>query len=172
MAIVTTDDVIAELPTLKLSTTTVPSLAQVTTYITEIEQEVQARLLSCSAPYPPDGTPAAQFLKRTILEGVRWMTLRAKYTLSAANSQSPDIDRAYKAYMDRLGVICDVARSVAQVMDTQTGQAAPARTPQVAHADLGPNLSSSFGEWTQAVDTVDQMRTAQRWTGNRPWPLQ
>jgi hypothetical protein len=172
MAIVTLDDVRMELPKLKLDPTTEPSDSNVTSMIAETQSEVQARLEACGMTWPPDGSAAADYLKRTVLEGVRWLVLRAKYTFSSSQGQSLDIDRAYKAYMDRLSSVCDVARAAQNVQDTQTGQPAFNRNPKVCRTDLQPNLSSSFATWTEAVDIVDSIRTAERWNGLRPWPLQ
>lgn len=171
MSIVVLDDVRNELPGLVLSPTTMPNETQVTGFIGNIESEVRAQLEACVAPWPADGTSAAAYLKRTILEGVRWLTLRAKFALSSSASQSPDIDRAYKAYMDRIGDICDIARSITNTVDTQAGQAPARRIPTVAPTDLQPILSGTFNEWTQAVDIVDQQRQSIRYTGRRPWPL-
>jgi hypothetical protein len=174
LSLISLDDVRAELPNVQITQSSVPNQDTVTGFIANTEAEVRALLEACPAPWPVDTTSVAgSFLKLTILEGVRWRVLRTIFTFQGTQGQSPDVNTTGQAYEKRLGRLCDIARALRNELDeAASGQLTPgSMEPAVALADLTPNLSSSAFEYTQAVDVVDTIRTLNRSTGRRPWPL-
>jgi hypothetical protein len=169
MALVTLADVQADMPNLTISAQTKPSDVQVTQYIADITAEVQAALDSFGVPLPADaGTAPGQFLRRTILEGAKWLTLRARYGASAAEQTPKEVDRAGDAYKDRLSQMEMIARALRVAAPATAGRQVPA----IAAVNNAPALAASFDEWTAARDFVDTRRLINRAAGSvTPWPL-
>ena len=159
-AAITHADVQAELPSVEIDEESLPNTAQVDMYIADTEAEVRAIWESCGGLWPPDTSSSAwAFIRRTELEGVRWLVLRAKYAMVPSVAGSPDIQLAQQAYTNRLDRLCPLARAGVPAAGTDgggsVGPGAPGNRPLAALPAGAPRLWPSFGEWTEAAVAVD-----------------
>jgi hypothetical protein len=174
VALVTYADVQAELPGFDFDDDSEPNPAQVQQYIRDIEAEVQALFYSADpgVQWPIVATsPAAAFLRRTILEGVRWMFLRAKYALSSSQSASSDIDRARDAYNDRLRRVPDMSNAIGKIGSGNPGDVPSANDngPVLAEPKGRGRFWQSANEWSIEREWWDERRMGLR---SRPvWPF-
>ena|SRR5262252_1509318 len=169
-AAITHADVQAELPSVEIDDESLPNRAQVDQYIADTEGEVMAIWESCGGVWPPDASTSAwAFIRRTELEGVRWLVLRAKFAMVPSVAASPDIQLAQAAYQSRLDRLCNLAR---QGVPATTGAGASAGSagtgPLLALAPGAPRLWPSFGEWTEAQVWADAGSVRR---GGQPYPL-
>lgn len=138
------------LPQMVINTTSKPSEAQVSGMITNITAEVRARLQACGAVWPADpASDPAIFLKQTIMEGIIYSVLRARFMLTKGAMQPEEVSNARTAYNDRLKVICDVARGV---QSAQTSEVAGVWWPTLGWAGDTPNLTGDFFDYTMQRD--------------------
>lgn len=155
--LVTRADVEAELPGLTIEDDTEPNAAQVDQYLADIIGEVTAILLSADpgVTMPTSALSAeAVFVRRTILEGARWMVLRAKYALTSSSGQSADIAEARNAYNDRLRRLPQIASALVIIEE-------PTSPPVDADPD-GPIIAGM-------KETGRMYESAEEWTERRLW---
>lgn len=164
MSIITVADLQDELPELVLTTASAPTIAQVTKYIAEIEDEVRGALSACFAPWPVDPTSIdASYMQQLILEGVKYKTLRARFWLSSAEATPPEVARCGKEYQTRLGSICDIAKALREFPGGETPEAT---YPGVDMGRFAPSLYGSFEQYTFDRAMIDFWRAL-----NNPGPL-
>lgn len=159
--LVTLADMQDELPGLSITPTTRPTARQVEGYIADTEAEVRARLVGLGAVWPtvPIGD-AALFLRRTILEGVRYQVLRARYTFTRSEAQPEEIAFARDAYNDRLKALPSIAASLRAVTPVAV---AGRTTPLVLRPEDAPQRGESFSEYTTRLDPYSVRRGVLPW---------
>lgn len=145
---ITLADVREALPYVDIGLDTTPTEDQVDKYITTTEGEVRVLLVSAGGVWPTDPTSdAATFLHRTILEGVKELTLRAIYGQTADDGVPSEVEAAATAYKDRLAMLPKIAKGMKQETNTTSGARS---TPLVAYPFGSPALNGSFADWTKA----------------------
>lgn len=146
MPVVTVLDVQNELAVVTISATSKPSTSQVEGFIRDIEAQVRGLLSGCGATWPsdPEGD-AATFLRRTVLEGVRYLTLRAKYALTSSDGIPDEVQMARDAWNDAKKDICKVA---AGVQNATPVEERGAYGPGVGGSINGPALAGSLFDYT------------------------
>lgn len=160
MPIVDLDDVRAELPKFPLSDTTVPSVTSVEHYIARIEAEVRAMVAGLGGVWPDDDmSDAAQMLHGTVLEGVRWLVMRARYALQNTDAASLELGEARAAYKDALARVKSV---VAGLSSVQTDEQAGTGGPRIGPASPVIYRSDSLEEFTIDMDRASR-RADRRW---------
>ena len=145
--IVTWADVQNEIPGLDLSATSTPSVPDVVGYIGDIEGEVQAHLTAYGSGMPDPETPEAALLKRIILEGCRWLTLRGMFAASRSEFVPDDVRDARDTYREMLKEIRIIAQAIRKVNPAM----ATSSLPLLGTAQNAPTLGVSFTEYTQYV---------------------
>lgn len=158
----TIEDLRNQMPQFGLTATSTPNEAQAQGYIDQIESEIRALVLGYDGPWPPlAGSPGADFVKLTVLEGARWLVLRARYEMSKG-SAVPEIalEQARLAYNDRKRDLAGVVEG----MIRETWQNATP-DPAINYPVIGDQTDAP----TQAGDLYDYTRrrqlTADRWGG-------
>lgn len=152
MPIITIADVRAELPTVQITASSQPSENDVEGYITDIEAQVYAQVIAGGQAYPTlPSQPGWTMLRRVILEGVRFLVLRAKFAL--AGEPPPEVAASGREYERQLTFLGRVGLP----MQVDAGGVAVYSGPLALGTAYAPALPGSFDEWTRAVD-----RTAQR----------
>jgi hypothetical protein len=158
VAVVTLADIQAELPQIPINGSTQPSDAQVTGYLADISAEVTGLLEAEEAQFPTDTTsPAYQFLRRTIIEGVINLVLRAKYALTPASAQPAEVSLAATAYRDKLNRLKAIARAI--ILQTQSPTTGGYTFPIAIASDPTPGMMAmSFADWTLRRNIEEQRR--------------
>lgn len=159
-------DIRNDLPGIELTTDSEPTIAQVEGYITDVEAEVRGALTACFAPWPVDPLSIdASYMRLTIIEGVKYKVLRAKYWLASKDQAPLEIVTTGKEYQKRLDGICDVAKALREVPEGVTTEAT---YPRVDMARFTPNLYGSFEQYTYDKALLDLMRA---WNNPGPFGL-
>lgn len=151
VALVTLADVQAELPTVRIAASgTVPTADQVEGYIARIESEIQAYAAARFGPWPESADEdGAQFLRSVILEGVRFLVLRARHGNARSDMLPEEVTLARDAYNDRVKMLDRVLAGVRNVTPIARGGVG---VPTFGNTTTAPAASGSFEEWTAAVD--------------------
>lgn len=153
MALVTFGDVQTEIPGLDLRADTVPSVADVERYIADIEAEVTSHLIAYGAGMPAYDTPQGTMVRRIVLEGVRWLTMRAMFSGTSSEFVPDDVDNSRQTYHDKLKEL----RILAQALTKSDPGLSSVAIPQLGSPATAPSLGVGFDEWTHLV--------AQQWPG-------
>lgn len=143
--VITVADVLEDLGSNYLITdTTSPSTANVQQWIDDTTLEVRAIVESNGGAWPTDFTTiAAGFLRRTILEGSRWLTMRGVFALSGATASAGELEQANKAYAARLAQIPMIVKGINWETPSAT---IGSSSPGVGYPEFQPAYSASFLE--------------------------
>lgn len=158
MAVVALIDIQNELPQIPINSTTLPSDVQTNGYIADVSAEVTGLLEAEEAQFPTDTTsPAYQFLRRTIIEGVIGLVLRAKYALVPAGAQPNEVSLAATAYRDKLNRLKAIARAI--ILQAASPAQGGYTYPIAVATDPTPGMMAmSFTDWTLKRNIEEQRR--------------
>lgn len=129
---------------LPLSATTTPDEVAVERFITRIESEVRSYVQGGGAAWPTDtASDRYQYVRSCCVEGVRWLTLRAKWATARDRSDEvTEAERTYREMVKRIAQIglpsgavgAETARSIPTIGDSP----ALGRVP----------FDQTFADWT------------------------
>lgn len=153
MSLIDVADVANELPNVVIDADSIPTATQVAGYIANIESDVRAVVAGYRAPWPTDAaSDAAKFLRQTIIEGVKWLTLRAIYSGARGDATPEELKIAGDEYKRRTGLLKQVVGGIQAVTSDTAGGVS---YPRVGRPAGSPNLSATFYDWTLATDQAE-----------------